>query len=113
MFPAPGTGGQSPDHVWWTVLAVCVVAIAISVGGRSLPRWISSVPPVRPPREARGNQRSGRPGPATRLQAAGPGHQPPSRTITAALAATVLVALAGLVLTGLELGLPGHVRRGR
>jgi hypothetical protein len=44
MFPAPGTGGQSPDHVWWTVLAVCVVAIAISVGGRSLPRWMSSVP---------------------------------------------------------------------
>jgi hypothetical protein len=44
MFPAPGTGGQFPDHVWWTVLAVCVVAIAISVGGRSLPRWMSSVP---------------------------------------------------------------------
>ena len=36
------------------------------------------------------------------LQATGPGRLPPARTITAALAATVLVALAGLVLTGLE-----------
>jgi signal transduction histidine kinase len=36
------------------------------------------------------------------LQAAGPGCRPPARAITAALAATVLVALAGLVLTGLE-----------
>ena len=36
------------------------------------------------------------------LQATGPGRQPPARAITAALAATVLVALAGLVLTGLE-----------
>jgi hypothetical protein len=36
-FPAPGTGGPSSDTVWWIVLAVCVVAIAISVGGRSLP----------------------------------------------------------------------------
>jgi signal transduction histidine kinase len=36
------------------------------------------------------------------LQAAGPGRRPPARTIIAALAATVLVALAGLVLTGLE-----------
>jgi RNA polymerase sigma factor (sigma-70 family) len=43
-FPASGASGQSSDHVWWTVLAVCVVAIAISVGGRSLPRWMSSVP---------------------------------------------------------------------
>ena len=38
-FPAPGAGGPSPDHVWWTVLAVCAVAIAISAGGRRLPRW--------------------------------------------------------------------------
>ena len=37
-FPAPGAGGPS-DHVWWTVLAVCAVAIAISAGGRRLPRW--------------------------------------------------------------------------
>ena len=36
------------------------------------------------------------------LQATGPGRRPPARTIIAALAATVLVALAGLVLTGLE-----------
>ena len=36
------------------------------------------------------------------LQATGPGRPPPARAITAALAATVLVALAGLVLTGLE-----------
>ena len=36
------------------------------------------------------------------LQAAGPGRRPPARAVTAALAATVLVALAGLVLTGLE-----------
>ncbi len=42
-FPAPG-GGPASDTVWWTVLAVCVVAIAISVGGRSLPRWMTRVP---------------------------------------------------------------------
>ena len=36
------------------------------------------------------------------LQATGPERRPPARTIIAALAATVLVALAGLVLTGLE-----------
>ena len=38
------------------------------------------------------------------LQATGPGRPPSARAITAALAATVLVALAGLVLTGLEWG---------
>ena len=37
-FPAPGAGRPSSDHVWWTVLALCVVAIAISAGGRNLPR---------------------------------------------------------------------------
>jgi hypothetical protein len=37
-FPAPGAGGPSSDHVWWTVLAVCVLAIAISTSGR-VPRW--------------------------------------------------------------------------
>ena len=36
-FPAPGTGGPSSDTLWWTVLTVCAVAIAVSVGGRSLP----------------------------------------------------------------------------
>jgi hypothetical protein len=35
-FPAPDTGGPSSDTVWWTVLAVCVVAIAVSLGGRNL-----------------------------------------------------------------------------
>ena len=43
-FPAPGAGGPSPNPLWWSVLAVCVVAIAISAGGRSLPRWRSGVP---------------------------------------------------------------------
>jgi hypothetical protein len=43
-FPAPGAGGPSSDPVWWTVLTVCVVTIAVSVGGRSLPRWMSRVP---------------------------------------------------------------------
>jgi signal transduction histidine kinase len=38
------------------------------------------------------------------LQATGPGRRTPTRAVTAALAATVLVALAGLVLTGLEWG---------
>ncbi len=37
-FPAPGAGGPSSDPVWWTVLAVCVLAIAVSVNGRPLPR---------------------------------------------------------------------------
>jgi hypothetical protein len=43
-FPAPGAGGPSSDHVWWIVLAVCVLAIAISTGGRSLSRRMFSVP---------------------------------------------------------------------
>ena len=43
-FPAPGTGGLSSDTVWWTVLAVCAVAIAVSLGGRNLPPWMSTVP---------------------------------------------------------------------
>jgi hypothetical protein len=42
-FPAPGVGGPSSDPLWWTVLAVCVVAIAISFGGRRLPKWRSRV----------------------------------------------------------------------
>ncbi len=40
-FPAPDAGGRSSDTVWWTVLAVCVAAIVISVGGR--PRWMCRV----------------------------------------------------------------------
>ncbi len=43
-FPASGAGGPSSDTVWWTVLAVCAAAIAISAGGRSLPPWMSAVP---------------------------------------------------------------------
>ena len=43
-FPAPGAGGPSSDTVWWTVLVVCAVAIAISAGGRRLPRWRARVP---------------------------------------------------------------------
>jgi hypothetical protein len=39
-FPAPGAGGPSADTVWWIALAVCVVAIAISIGGQRLPRWM-------------------------------------------------------------------------
>lgn len=42
-FPAAGADGPSSDTVWWIVLAVCVVAIAISVDGRRLPRWIFRV----------------------------------------------------------------------
>jgi hypothetical protein len=41
-FPAPGTGRPSSDPAWWIVLAVCVVATAISAGGRGLPRWRAS-----------------------------------------------------------------------
>jgi hypothetical protein len=43
-FPPPGAGGPSSDPVWWIVLTVCVVAIAISIGGRGLPRWMSIIP---------------------------------------------------------------------
>jgi hypothetical protein len=32
-FPAPGAGGPSSDPVWWAVVAVAVLAIAISTGG--------------------------------------------------------------------------------
>jgi hypothetical protein len=42
-FPAAGADGPSSDTLWWIVLAVCVVAIAISVDGRRLPRWIFRV----------------------------------------------------------------------
>jgi hypothetical protein len=41
-FPGTGGGGPSSDHLWWTALAVCAVAIAVSVGGdRSLQRWLT------------------------------------------------------------------------
>jgi hypothetical protein len=38
-FPASGAGGLSSDHLWWTVLAVCAVAIAVSAGGLRSLRW--------------------------------------------------------------------------
>jgi hypothetical protein len=38
-FPVPGPDRPSSDPVWWAVLAMCVVAIAISAGGRRLPQW--------------------------------------------------------------------------
>ena len=34
----PVPAGRPRITVWWTVLAVCAVAIAVSLGGRSLPR---------------------------------------------------------------------------
>ena len=39
-FPAPSSDGAS-DHVRWIVLAMCTAVIAISIGGRSAPRWMS------------------------------------------------------------------------
>ncbi len=41
-FPTSGGVGLSSNTVWWTVLAVCMAAVAVSVNGRLLPR--------RPPR---------------------------------------------------------------
>ena len=48
-FPSPGADVPSSDPVWWTVLAVCVAAIAISVGGRRRHRR-QRLPPHRPRR---------------------------------------------------------------
>ena len=42
-FPAPGATGQSSDPVCWTVLAVCVAAVALSVNSRPLPRWLGGL----------------------------------------------------------------------
>ena len=41
-FPASDGDGLSSTTVWWTVLATCIAAVAVSVNGRLLPR--------RPPR---------------------------------------------------------------
>jgi hypothetical protein len=41
-FPAPGAAGLSSSTVWWAVLAVCGVAIAVSAGGLRLPQSPSS-----------------------------------------------------------------------
>ena len=38
-FPA-SSGGLSSNTVWWTVLVVCVAAVAVSVNGRPLLRWL-------------------------------------------------------------------------
>jgi hypothetical protein len=37
-FPAPGAG-PSPDPVWWTILAVCAVAIAVSASRERRIPW--------------------------------------------------------------------------
>jgi hypothetical protein len=39
-FPASGGEGLSSNTVWWTVLVVCGVAVAVSVSGRRELRWI-------------------------------------------------------------------------
>jgi hypothetical protein len=41
-FPASDVGGPSSDPLWWTVLAVCAVAIAVSAGGLRRPAWPGS-----------------------------------------------------------------------
>ena len=98
-FPAPGAGGPSADPVWWIALAVCVVAIAISVGGRRLPRWMTrfsvipaaagmmvAVPPVAAGRLA---------GPADHV----PAGRREARISAGIAAAVVLAAVAGVALT--------------
>jgi hypothetical protein len=52
-FPAPGAGGPSPNPVWWTVLAACAAAIAISASGRTRPRCRANVAIPRRPGAAR------------------------------------------------------------
>jgi hypothetical protein len=39
-FPTSGGNGLSSNTVWWTVLAVCIAAVVVSVNGRPLPRWL-------------------------------------------------------------------------
>ena len=36
-FPTSGGAGLSSNTVWWTVLALCIAAVAVSVDGRLLP----------------------------------------------------------------------------
>lgn len=36
-FPTSGGPGLSSNTVWWTVLAMCIAAVAVSVNGRLLP----------------------------------------------------------------------------
>jgi hypothetical protein len=37
-FPASDGSGLSSNTVWWTVLPLCITAVAVSVNGRLLPR---------------------------------------------------------------------------
>jgi hypothetical protein len=98
-FPASGAGRPSADTVWWAVLAVCVVAIAISVGGRRLPRWMSRFSAI--PALA-GMMVAVPPAAAGRL-AVPADHVPAGRRaarISAVMAAAVvLAAVAGVALT--------------
>ena len=41
-FPASGPGGPSSDRLWWPLLAVCAVAIAVSAGGLRRRAWPGS-----------------------------------------------------------------------
>jgi hypothetical protein len=85
-FPAPGAVGPSSDTVWWIVVAVCAVAIAISVSGRRLPRWVPRFPAM----------------PAADIKAAVPSVPADRRAagISAWVAAAVVVsAVAGVALT--------------
>jgi hypothetical protein len=38
----PASGGPSSDRLWWPLLAVCAVAIAVSAGGLRRPAWPGS-----------------------------------------------------------------------
>jgi hypothetical protein len=40
-FPTSSGNGLSSNTVWWTVLAMCIVTVAVSVRGRLLPRRLS------------------------------------------------------------------------
>jgi hypothetical protein len=42
-FPTSNGVGLSSNTVWWTVLVVCVAAVAVSVNGRPGLRWIPGV----------------------------------------------------------------------
>jgi hypothetical protein len=42
-FPASGRDGLSSNTIWWTVLALSVAAVAVSVSGRPRLRWIPSL----------------------------------------------------------------------
>ena len=39
-FPTSGGSGLSSNTVWWSVLALCVAAVAVSVHDRPLARWL-------------------------------------------------------------------------